>query len=152
MASDPGDEEAAPFLARKARGRVHVHAGPDRGYGERVRAYYLETWFDYRGLWMNPDNRSVHFGYWDEDTMSHAGAMHMNRATVRSLGIRPGDRVLVLLLADRWVSNPPTTRRRFRDAGPLRALAPGPTPAPTGVTQGQRAMTATASNAATESP
>jgi len=59
-----------------------------------VRAYYLETWFDYRGLWMNPDNRSIHFGYWDEDTMSHAEAMHMNRATVRSLGIRPGDRVL----------------------------------------------------------
>src|SRR5712692_8681111 len=95
MAPDPVDKKASPFLARKARRRVHAPPGPDTGYAERVRAYYLETWYDYRGLWMNPDNRSIHFGYWDDDTTSHAEALqHMNRAIARSLGIRPGDRVL----------------------------------------------------------
>jgi hypothetical protein len=29
----------------------------------RIRAYYDETWLDYRMLWLNPRNRAIHFGY-----------------------------------------------------------------------------------------
>src|SRR6266568_3173876 len=37
----------------------------------RIRDYYDETWLDYRMLWLNPQNKAIHFGYWDERTRSH---------------------------------------------------------------------------------
>ena len=27
----------------------------------RIRTYYDETWLDYRMLWLNPQNRAIHF-------------------------------------------------------------------------------------------
>ena len=60
-----------------------------------VRAYYDETWSDYRRIWLNAQNCAVHFGYWDTDTRDHADSLlHMNRALARQLGLRPGQRIL----------------------------------------------------------
>ncbi len=40
-----------------------------------VRTYYLHTWKDYRGLWMNRDNRAMHLGYWDCSVHDHADSL-----------------------------------------------------------------------------
>jgi cyclopropane fatty-acyl-phospholipid synthase-like methyltransferase len=61
----------------------------------RIRAYYDETWLDYRFLWLSPENLAVHFGYWDERTRSHDESLvNMNRLLARHIGIQPGQRVL----------------------------------------------------------
>ena len=61
----------------------------------RIRAYYDETWLDYRMLWLNPQNRAIHFGYWDEHTRSHTQSLlAMNRVLASHLGIRSGQRIL----------------------------------------------------------
>ncbi len=61
----------------------------------RIRAYYDETWLDYRMLWLNPQNRAIHFGYWDENTRSHAESLlKMNQVLASHLGIRSGQRIL----------------------------------------------------------
>ena len=61
----------------------------------RIRAYYDETWFDYRMLWLNSQNRAIHFGYWDKHTRSHAQSLlAMNRVLASHLGIRSGQRIL----------------------------------------------------------
>src|SRR5712691_2683673 len=53
----------------------------------RIRAYYDETWLDYRLLWLNAQNRAIHFGYWDEHTRSHAQSLlAMNRMLASRLG------------------------------------------------------------------
>jgi tocopherol O-methyltransferase len=61
----------------------------------RIRAYYDETWLDYRLLWLNARNRAIHFGYWDEHTHSQSESLlNMNRVLARHLGIRSGQRIL----------------------------------------------------------
>ncbi|HEV7213972.1 MAG TPA: methyltransferase domain-containing protein [Chloroflexota bacterium] len=61
----------------------------------RVRAYYDETWSDYRRIWLNAQNCAVHFGYWDTDTRGHAESLlHMNRVLARQLGLRTAQRIL----------------------------------------------------------
>src|SRR2546423_6951838 len=61
----------------------------------RICAYYDQTWMDYRMLWLNPQNRAIHFGYWDEHTHSHAESLlNMNRVLASHLGIRSGQRIL----------------------------------------------------------
>src|SRR6266704_4169796 len=61
----------------------------------RIRAYYDETWMDYRMLWLNPQNRAIHFGYWDEHTRSHTQSLFaMNRVLASHLGIHSGQRIL----------------------------------------------------------
>src|SRR6266516_7620751 len=61
----------------------------------RIRAYYDETWLDYRMLWLNPRNRAIHFGYWDKHTRSHSESLlNMNRVLASKIGIRPGQRIL----------------------------------------------------------
>jgi len=53
----------------------------------RIRAYYDETWMDYRMLWLNPQNRAIHFGYWDEHTRSHTQSLFaMNRVLASQRG------------------------------------------------------------------
>src|ERR1700738_253558 len=60
-----------------------------------ISDYYDETWLDYRMLWLRPQNRAIHFGYWDEHTRSHAQSLlAMNRVLANSLGIRSGQRIL----------------------------------------------------------
>jgi tocopherol O-methyltransferase len=61
----------------------------------RIRAYYDQTWLDYRMLWLNPENRAIHFGYWEKHTRSHAQSLlAMNQALASHLGIRSGQRIL----------------------------------------------------------
>ena len=65
--------------------RLHAH----------LRAYYDETWLDYRWLWLNQRNLAIHFGYWDAQTRSHAEALiNMNRVLAHAAGITPGMRIL----------------------------------------------------------
>src|SRR5712692_6379102 len=60
-----------------------------------VRAYYDQTWLDYRVPWMNPANRAIHFGYWDEHTHSHAESLvNMNRAMAARVQLRDGEYIL----------------------------------------------------------
>lgn len=61
----------------------------------RIRAYYDQTWPDYRLLWLNPENYAIHFGYWDGSTEDHADSLiNMNRVLARHLGIPPAGRIL----------------------------------------------------------
>lgn len=67
----------------------------ERSLTERIHAYYDETWGDYRWLWLSPRNYAIHFGYWDDNTHSHAQSLlNMNRALAEQIGIQPGQRVL----------------------------------------------------------
>jgi tocopherol O-methyltransferase len=60
-----------------------------------VRAYYDQTWFDYRTFWFSPDNHAIHFGYWDETTHSHADSLvAMNRVMAQRVAVRKGDYIL----------------------------------------------------------
>jgi hypothetical protein len=62
---------------------------------DAVVAYYDQTWLDYRLLWLNPRNLSVHFGYTDATTRDHADALlNMNRELADRAAIGPRDRVL----------------------------------------------------------
>lgn len=61
----------------------------------RIRAYYDETWLDYRMLWLNPRNRAIHFGYWDATTRTHADSLlQMNRIMADRLTLHPGLHIL----------------------------------------------------------
>jgi tocopherol O-methyltransferase len=61
----------------------------------RVRAYYDQTWLDYRFFWFSSRNLAIHFGYWDATTRNHSAALlAMNRVLADTVGIRAGDRVL----------------------------------------------------------
>ncbi|MBI3915055.1 MAG: class I SAM-dependent methyltransferase [Chloroflexi bacterium] len=61
----------------------------------QVRDYYERTWLDYRLLWLNPQNRALHFGYWDANTKSHAESLlNMNQVLANRIGIQPGQRIL----------------------------------------------------------
>ncbi len=73
-------------MLRRERG------GPDLA---RIRAYYDQTWWDYRLLWMHRRNYAIHFGYWDAATPNHAASLlNMNRVLAQRVGIRPRQRVL----------------------------------------------------------
>ena len=67
----------------------------DQDHVSRIRAYYDETWLDYRLVWLPRQAPGMHFGYWDDQTSSHAQALvNLNRVLARSIGLRPGQRVL----------------------------------------------------------
>ncbi len=58
-------------------------------------AYYEQTLFDYRTVWLNRSNLAFHFGFHDNEHPGHAEALeNTNRTLARIAGIRPGDRVL----------------------------------------------------------
>jgi tocopherol O-methyltransferase len=60
-----------------------------------VVAYYDETWFDFRVLWMTLRNPAIHFGYWDGQTRTHGQSLdNMDRVMADIAQISPGDRVL----------------------------------------------------------
>ncbi|MGH2810583.1 MAG: SAM-dependent methyltransferase, partial [Actinomycetota bacterium] len=65
------------------------------GDHKSIATYYDQTWFDYRALWLDPNNRAIHFGYWDESTKSHSESLlNMNRVLASNLRPEPGDLVL----------------------------------------------------------
>jgi cyclopropane fatty-acyl-phospholipid synthase-like methyltransferase len=60
-----------------------------------VQSYYNETWLDYRMIWMNRTNRSIHFGYWDEDTRTHSESLlNTNRVLAERAEFEPGELAL----------------------------------------------------------
>lgn len=60
-----------------------------------IRAYYDETWLDYRMLWLGPRDLAIHFGYWDEHTRTHSESLlNMNRVLASRLDLRGGERIL----------------------------------------------------------
>jgi cyclopropane fatty-acyl-phospholipid synthase-like methyltransferase len=66
-----------------------------RGDPQSIASYYEETWLDYRMLWLNPSNRAIHFGYWDETTRNHSDSLvNMNRVLAGNLRPQAGQRVL----------------------------------------------------------
>lgn len=60
-----------------------------------IVAYYDQTWFDYRALWLNTDNRAIHFGYWDDGAKNHGESLvAMNQLMAKAAGVVDGNRVL----------------------------------------------------------
>jgi tocopherol O-methyltransferase len=67
----------------------------ERAPSDPISAYYDQTWLDYRLLWLNRNNLSVHFGYSDSTTCGHAASLlNMNRVLADRAGVQPGQRVL----------------------------------------------------------
>ncbi|MGH2731615.1 MAG: methyltransferase domain-containing protein [Actinomycetota bacterium] len=65
--------------------------------GERrdIADYYEQTWLDYRMIWLNPKNRAIHFGYWDDSVTNHSESLlNMNRVLARHIDLKPGQLVL----------------------------------------------------------
>src|SRR5258707_12186071 len=57
----------------------------------RIRAYYDETWLDYRFLWLNPRNQAIHFGDLDAPRGSHPDSLlAMNPGPAGAGGRQPG--------------------------------------------------------------
>ena len=66
-----------------------------RGDPRTTAEYYHQTWLDYRMLWLNPSNRAIHFGYWDETTHNHSESLlNMNRVLAANARPQPGMRML----------------------------------------------------------
>jgi cyclopropane fatty-acyl-phospholipid synthase-like methyltransferase len=66
-----------------------------RPLAERIRAYYDQTWWDYRWLWLSQRNYAIHFGFWDSNTRSHEQSLlNMNHALAMAIGVEPGMRAL----------------------------------------------------------
>src|SRR5258705_8037228 len=62
---------------------------------EAIRAYYQQSWPDYRYLWFDSGSCALHFGYWDDDTVSHADSLiNTNRLMAGAARIAPGEEVL----------------------------------------------------------
>jgi tocopherol O-methyltransferase len=60
-----------------------------------IADYYDATGLDYRVFWMNGRNRSMHFGYWDEQTRRHADSLvRMNAVIADEAKVKPGELVL----------------------------------------------------------
>jgi cyclopropane fatty-acyl-phospholipid synthase-like methyltransferase len=60
-----------------------------------VDAYYAETWWDYRILWLDRRALAFHFGHHDRTTRSHADALNnANRRLADTARVAAGDRVL----------------------------------------------------------
>lgn len=79
----------------EASGPKPVDPAPADPLTAAIVGYYDETWFDYRVLWLNPDNLAVHFGYTDDSARGHTDALkNMNRVLAERVRIQPGERVL----------------------------------------------------------
>lgn len=60
-----------------------------------VVRYYDQTWADYRVVWLSRKNYAFHFGYHDQDGMTHRRALVRNNEVMADAAqIQPGDRVL----------------------------------------------------------
>jgi tocopherol O-methyltransferase len=62
---------------------------------ERLRAYYEDSWFDYRFLWLDRTTRALHFGYEQPGERSHAASLlALNHVMAEHVRLRRGERVL----------------------------------------------------------
>lgn len=74
---------------------VSVAKNDKRKTLDDIVAYYDQTRSDYGILWFRPDNRSVHFGYYEPGVTRHADALlNMNRQLADRAGIQAGAQVL----------------------------------------------------------
>lgn len=70
-------------------------ASTDPDTEKAVSRYYDGSWFDYRVVWLDRGNLAKHFGYWDENTLSHSESLlNMNRQVAARAQPKPGERVL----------------------------------------------------------
>jgi tocopherol O-methyltransferase len=66
-----------------------------RPYLQRIISYYDATWIDYRVLWLNKKNLSIHFGYFDEGVQKHHQALErLNEVMAAKVNIGAEDVVL----------------------------------------------------------
>ncbi len=64
-------------------------------YRASIVSYYDKTRLDYRWLWLNRKNRSVHFGFYDEGVSKHSQALeNLNRVMAQKANIKRGDQIL----------------------------------------------------------
>lgn len=62
---------------------------------ERIRQYYVESFFDYKWIYRATTTKAIHFGYYDEEHTRHPHAVeNTNRVLADEAGITPSDRVL----------------------------------------------------------
>ncbi|ERM81044.1 hypothetical protein P872_11710 [Rhodonellum psychrophilum GCM71 = DSM 17998] len=67
----------------------------DREYRKSIVNYYDATQLDYRILWFGKKNRSVHFGYYDQEVKTHDEALlNLNKVLAQKGGVRDGDIIL----------------------------------------------------------
>ncbi|WP_234567542.1 methyltransferase domain-containing protein [Rhodohalobacter sp. 614A] len=67
----------------------------DFEYKKSIINYYDATQLDYRILWFREKNRSVHFGYYDQDISNHGEALlNMNKVMAQKSGVKSGDLIL----------------------------------------------------------
>ncbi len=67
----------------------------DSEYRKSIVSYYDNTQWDYRLLWFNNNNRSVHFGYYDHEVKSHGEALlNLNKVLAQKGGVKDGDIIL----------------------------------------------------------
>jgi tocopherol O-methyltransferase len=70
-------------------------APSDNGQLHAVQTNYDQTWLDYRMMWLNPTNRAIHFGYWDENTRNHSESLlNTNRVLAERAQFKPGELAL----------------------------------------------------------
>ena len=61
----------------------------------QICAYYEQTWSAYRVIWNSPAHPAMHFGYWDQNTRSHAESLiNMNRQVALRAQVQAESRVL----------------------------------------------------------
>jgi cyclopropane fatty-acyl-phospholipid synthase-like methyltransferase len=77
----------------------HSSAHPARSAQElaetSIRSYYDQTWTDYQLVWFGQQTRGIHFGYWDDQTHSHAESLlNTNKVLAERIGVRAGQRIL----------------------------------------------------------
>jgi tocopherol O-methyltransferase len=67
----------------------------DLEYKKSIVSYYDATRLDYKLLWFGRKNRSVHFGYYDNEVKSHKEALlNLNKVMAKKCGVRDGDVIL----------------------------------------------------------
>lgn len=75
--------------------RASTKSLADQPYTTTVPGYYEGTLLDYRVAWVRKRTLALHFGYWDEDTRSHAQSLiNMNKVMASLADLRAGQRVL----------------------------------------------------------
>ncbi len=67
----------------------------DLEYKKSIVSYYNNTRLDYRFLWFRKNNRSVHFGFYDNEVKDHGDALvNLNKVLAEKIGIKDGDKIL----------------------------------------------------------
>jgi len=67
----------------------------DREYRKSIVNYYDATQLDYSILWFGKKNRSVHFGYYDQEVKTHDEALlNLNKVLAQKGEVKDGDIIL----------------------------------------------------------